>query len=241
MAEKAERNDNVKRSYAAIVLAGGRGRRMNSRVPKQYLEISGKPVIYYTLKAFQESPVDAIVLVTGKDEIDYCRKEIVERYNFNKVRFVVEGGAERYHSVFNGLQCAADYDYVLIHDGARPFIGKDVICENMKRVVEDRACVTGVPSKDTIKLSDGNGAVEMTPDRNRVWIIQTPQTFETKIILSAYEKILSQPDIHVTDDGMAVETAFNMPVHLVKGDYRNIKITTPEDLKIAEAFVPDFL
>ncbi len=227
-------------TYAAIVLAGGRGKRMNSDVPKQYLELHGKPIIYYTLKAFQESPVDQIVLVAGKEDIAYCRKEIVERYEFNKVKFVVEGGVERYHSVYNGLQCIQSCDYVLIHDGVRPFISKDVIVANMQQVVEKKACVTGVLSKDTVKIADDNGIVKTTPNRKNVWNVQTPQTFQVDLITQAYEKILSQENISVTDDAMVVEAALDIPVYLIEGDYQNIKITTPEDLKVAQVFVADF-
>ncbi len=227
-------------TYAAIVLAGGRGRRMNSDMPKQYLEIDGKPIIYYTLKAFQTSPVDTIVLVVGKDEMEYCRKEIVEHYGFDKVVHIVEGGAERYHSVYNGLQYVQSCDYVLIHDGARPFITEGVIAANMQQVVEKKACVTGVLSKDTIKIADENGIVKTTPDRKNVWNIQTPQTFEVELITKAYEIILSKENIAVTDDAMVVEATMDIPVYLIEGNYENIKITTPEDLKVAQVFVAEF-
>ena len=228
-------------TYAAIVLAGGRGKRMNADIPKQYLEIDGKPLIYYTLKAFQESPVDQIVLVTGKEEKEYCQKEIVERYAFDKVTYIVEGGAERYHSVYNGLKYVQSCDYVLIHDGARPFVNKAIIMENMLQVVNKNACVTAVMSKDTVKIADENGIVKNTPDRKMVWNVQTPQTFSVELIMQAYERILSSENISVTDDAMVVEATMNVPIYLIKGDYRNIKITTPEDLKVAQVFVEDFL
>ena len=228
-----------KLSVAAIVLAGGRGTRMQSQIPKQYLELSGHPVLYYALKAFQESCADTIVLVCGNGEIDYCRKNIVEKYSFNKVKFIVEGGKERYHSVYRGLSCIKDSDYVLIHDGARPFVTEPIINANLQTVIEKKACVTGVPSKDTVKISDGSGYVASTPDRSNVWLIQTPQTFETGLIVRAYEKLMEQTHISVTDDAMAAETMLGIPVCLVMGDYRNIKITTPEDLKLAEVFLED--
>lgn len=227
-------------TYAAIVLAGGRGKRMNSDVPKQYLEINGKPIIYYTLKAFQDSLVDKIVLVTGKEDIEYCRKEIVEQYGLDKVTCIVEGGAERYNSVYNGLQYVQTCDFVLIHDGARPFISKDVIESNMHQVVEKKACVTAVMSKDTVKIADENGVVKTTPNRKNVWNVQTPQTFDVKLISKAYEEVLLKENISVTDDAMVVEETLAIPVYLIEGDYRNIKITTPEDLKVAQVFVADF-
>ncbi len=226
-------------NVAAIVLAGGRGTRMRSDIPKQYLMLSGYPLLYYALKAFQESCVKTIVLVCGKGEITYCRKNIVEKYGFDKVKFIVEGGAERYHSVYQGLSCIKDSSYVLIHDGARPFVTGQMISDNLKTAIEKDACVTGVPSKDTVKISDGNGCVASTPDRKNVWLIQTPQTFKTSLILQAYEKLIKQPAINVTDDAMVAETVLGIPVYFVMGDYRNIKITTPEDLKIAEVFLED--
>lgn len=225
------------KKFAAIVLAGGRGTRMKSDVPKQYLEIKGKPVLYYALKAFQDSAVDTIVLVTGKEEISYCKEHIVEKYGLSKVRAVVEGGSERYYSVFNGLKQILEYDYVLIHDGARPFVTQNIIYENMRQVVSKKACVTGVPSKDTVKLVDEQNIVASTPDRSRVWIIQTPQTFETDLVYKAYETVLSGEHSGITDDAMVVEAAANRPVHMVMGDYRNIKITTPEDLAVAQVLV----
>lgn len=224
-------------NIAAVVLAGGRGKRMNSDTPKQYLQINGYPVLYYSLKAFEDSCVTSIVLVCGKGEEDYCRKEIVEKYHINKVKAVVEGGRERYHSVFNGLKMVKDSDYVLIHDGARPFITEKIIQDNIDAVIQKKACVTGVPSKDTIKIAAEDGSVAQTPDRSRVWIVQTPQTFATSLIYSAYEQILQMPEISVTDDAMVVETVLKQPVYFVMGDYRNIKITTPEDLQVAGSFL----
>lgn len=221
---------------AAIVLAGGRGTRMNTSTPKQYLELNGYPVLYYSLKAFENSCVDSVVLVCGKGEETYCREQIVEKYHFKKVKAIAEGGRERYHSVFNGIKMVKDSDYVLIHDGARPFVTEEIIRNNIEAVIREKACVTGVPSKDTVKIANEDGSVAQTPDRSRVWIVQTPQAFQTSLIYEAYEKILADPKIHVTDDAMAVETALKQPVYFVMGSYQNIKITTPEDLQIGEIF-----
>lgn len=228
----------------AIVLAAGQGKRMNSAVQKQYLLIANKPVLYYSLKVFEESIIDDIVLVTGKAEIDFCKKEIVEKYGFSKVRCVTAGGKERYHSVARGLaainwECA----YVFIHDGARPFVDHNMIERAFRTVQESSACVVGMPVKDTIKLADKNGYVESTPDRSLVWQIQTPQVFEKNLIAEAYEKLVSEEEILndanilITDDAMVVEYFMNIPIKLVEGSYKNIKITTPEDLKIAEIFM----
>ena len=138
---------------AAIVLSAGRGTRMQSDIPKQYMPLNDKPVLYYSLKAFQESSVSTIILVTGKEDIDYCQKEIVEKYHITKVAAIVSGGKERYHSVFEGLKQLEGYDYVLIHDGARPCVDKEIIERSIEAVIQDKACVVGMPVKDTIKIA----------------------------------------------------------------------------------------
>ena len=171
-----------KQKYAAIVLAAGSGKRMNSQVHKQYLIIQDRPVLYYSLKAFEDSAVDEIVLVVGKGEEEFCRKEIVDKYGISKVKAIVEGGKERYHSVFEGLKQTSDADYVLIHDGARPFVNQEIIRRCMLEVPEYQACVVGMPVKDTIKIADEGGYAKQTPDRKNVWMIQTPQTFSYALI-----------------------------------------------------------
>ena len=229
----------------AIVLAAGQGKRMQSSVHKQYLLIKDKPILYYSLKAFEDSMlIDDIVLVTGKGEESFCQKEILDKYGFCKVRAVVCGGKERYHSVAYGIRSIDwDCDYVFIHDGARPFIDGGIIKRAFTEVRQSKACVVGMPVKDTIKIADGKGCVESTPDRSRIWQIQTPQVFEKQLIADAYEKLLTEGSelltkgITVTDDAMVVEYFMNIPVKLVHGSYENIKITTPEDLKIAETFI----
>ena len=236
---------NTEKKIAAICLAAGQGKRMESKVQKQYLLIQDKPVLYYALKAFQDSPVDEIVLVTGAGEQEYCRREIVEKYNFTKVKAIVAGGKERYHSVYHGLQALSDCDYVLIHDGARPFLTQDIILRCIEGAKEYCACVAGMPVKDTIKLADAQQNIESTPERSRVWMIQTPQSFEYSLIKEAYTKLIKEEnegkktEIPVTDDAMVVEYFLNQKVYLVYGSYENIKITTPEDMRIAEAFVKD--
>ena len=222
---------------AAVVLAAGSGKRMGTAVHKQYLLIKDRPVIYYTLQAFEDSEVDEVILVTGADEVDYCRKEIVEAYRFKKVRDVVAGGKERYDSVYEGLKALSGCDYVLIHDGARPLISRTLINANINCVQETKACITAVPAKDTIKVADDNDYVADTPDRSRLWQIQTPQSFSYALVLEAYRKREEAMDGTMTDDAMVVEKYTSYPIRLLKGDYRNIKITTPEDLVIAEAFL----
>lgn len=219
----------------AIVLAAGQGKRMNSNIQKQFMLINERPVLYYPLKAFDDSSVDEIIVVTGEAEIEYCKTEIVEKYGFAKVKAVVAGGKERYDSVYNGLK-ASKCDYVLIHDGARPLINADIIERTIAAVKEYDACTVGMPVKDTIKISDDNDMVASTPSRKYVWQIQTPQAFKYELIMEAHEKRRSGQveNANVTDDSMLVEELMNHSVKLVSGSYSNMKVTTPEDILIAE-------
>ena len=226
-----------KQKYAAIVLAAGSGKRMNSKVHKQYLIIQDRPVLYYSLKAFEDSAVDEIILVVGKGEEEFSRKEIVDKYGISKVKAIVEGGKERYHSVFEGLKQTSDADYVLIHDGARPFVNQDIIRRCMQEVQKYQACVVGMPVKDTIKIADEEGYAKQTPDRKNVWMIQTPQTFSYALIYEAYEEMLKTEDTAITDDAMVLERIKGKKSKLIEGSYRNIKITTPEDLLIANVYL----
>lgn len=226
-----------KQKYTAIVMAAGSGKRMNSKVHKQYLIIQDRPVLYYSLKAFEDSAVDEIVLVVGKGEEKFCRKEIVDKYGISKVKAIVEGGKERYHSVFEGLKQTSDADYVLIHDGARPFVNQDIIRRCMQEVQKYQACVVGMPVKDTIKIADEEGYAKQTPDRKNVWMIQTPQTFSYALIYEVYEEMLKTEDTAITDDAMVLERIKGKKSKLIEGSYRNIKITTPEDLLIANVYL----
>lgn len=228
----------------AIVLAAGRGKRMQSSVHKQYLLVRNKPVLYYSLKAFEGSIIDDIVLVVGEGEEDFCQREILDKYGFHKIRTIVCGGKERYHSVAYGIRSINwECDYIFIHDGARPFVDDEIIKRVFDEVKQSKACVVGMPVKDTIKIADEKGFVAGTPDRSRIWQIQTPQVFEKQLIVAAYERLLTEEEkllaegVIVTDDAMVVEYFMKIPVKLVQGSYENIKITTPEDLKIAETLV----
>ena len=225
----------------AIVLAAGQGKRMNSRIQKQFLEIDHRPVLYYSLECFQKSPlIQDIILVTGEEMISYCKKEIVERYNFTKVTKVIAGGKERYDSVYQGLLACEDCDYVFIHDGARPFVTEAMLERGVFGVQETGACAIGMPSKDTIKISDKERFVQSTPDRSRVWSVQTPQIFAYSLIRSAHESLRRKDMTGVTDDAMVVEQESGVGIRLVEGSYQNIKITTPEDLDIAETFLKKY-
>ena len=233
---------------AGIVLAGGKGSRMQSDVPKQYMELLGKPLLYYALKAFEESDVESVVLVTAEGEEDYCRKELVERYGFTKVVAITAGGAERYASAWNGLKCLKDRDamaqgesgetdIVLIHDGARPLVTAELINRLIAETEQYGACVAGMPVKDTIQMTDERGTITLTPKRDSLWTAQTPQAFEFSLAYDAYEQLMDESEINVTDDAMVVGMYNEIPIQMVRGSYTNIKVTTPEDLVLAEAFL----
>ena len=222
---------------AGIILAGGRGTRMGTETPKQFLEIAGKPMIWHTIKAFEESDADELVLVAPEGGTEYCRKEIVEKYGFRKVRHIVEGGAERYDSVYAGLLALRDSgcSLVAVQDGARCMVTPDIIRRSYEAAEQYGACVIAVPSKDTIKLADEEGFAAETLPRQRLWTIQPPQTFRYDLCLRAYSIMMSSPETKegVTDDAMVVERFTDTKVKLVMGDYQNIKVTTKEDLAAA--------
>ena len=229
-----------KKKCTAIVLAAGQGRRMGTKTQKQYLEIIGKPVLCYSLEVFQESEIiDEIILVVGKGQETYCKKEIVEKYQIQKVKKIVTGGEERYHSVWNGLKEVSKDGYVFIHDGARPFIDNAIIERGLAAASKTGASVVGMPSKDTVKISDAEGNVSETPDRSSVWIVQTPQIFQYPLIYGAYTSIRQKEMTGITDDAMVAEHETGVKIRFSEGSYRNIKITTPEDLVVAEAFLKE--
>ena len=225
----------------AIVLAAGSGSRMKSKTKKQFMEIKGKPVIWYSLFEFEKSRVDEIILVTGKEDIDYCKKEIVEKYNLKKIKNVVAGGSERYESVYNGLKEVTG-NIVLIHDGARPLINNEIIERSIEGTIKSDACEVGVLVKDTIKRANKEGYIIDTPNRSELWITQTPQSFKTDLVKMAYKKMKEELEkgnatLNITDDAMVVEEFTTNQVRFVQGDYKNIKVTTPEDIDIAELFI----
>lgn len=220
---------------SAIILAGGKGKRMGANISKQYIELMGKPILYYTIKRFLSSKdIDKIVLVLPKDEIDYCREKVIDRYSL-KVDLIVEGGKERQDSVINALDKLTDDEIVLIHDGARPFVSERIISEGIKYAKIYGAAAPGVMPKDTIKIKDNNSFSLSTPDRNTLVAIQTPQVFKLDIIKDCHKRIKAE-NIRVTDDTMVVE-AYGNKVYLYEGDYTNIKVTTPEDLILAEKLI----
>lgn len=233
----------MKERIGAIVLAAGQGRRMGTERAKQFLELQGKPLIYYALKAFEDSEAEEIVLVTGKEDIAYCQEKIVREFGFRKVVQVVEGGRERIDSVYEGLKAFAQgsVDYVLIHDGARPLVSGEVIARAIEGAVKYQSCVVGMPVKDTIKVCSEDHYAAQTLERRYLWQIQTPQAFSFPLIYGAYREVMGWKEGRekITDDAMVVEAAGKekRKVKLMEGDYQNIKVTTPEDLLVAEAFL----
>lgn len=220
---------------SAIVLAAGSGKRMGTAVKKQYLEIKGMPVLAYSLRRFEKQPfIHEIILVTSPEEIDYCRTEIVEKYGIQKVTAVVAGGKERCDSVYEGLKACAEAEYVFIHDGARPFVSDEVLKRLYEEVQAWEACIAAVPAKDTIKVADDRQTILDTPDRSRLWQAQTPQVFSLPLIRECYRRALEEHAAGLTDDASCVEYCGKGPVRLTEGSYDNLKITTPEDLPLAE-------
>ena len=221
---------------AAIILAGGSGKRMGQDVPKQLMEIAGHPVLYYSIRVFEESCVSDIVIVSEESLKDRIR-ELVEKYAFAKVRCIVPGGSERYESVHEGLKAVdvlGGCDIVLIHDSARPCVTAELIKRNIECAGETGACITAVRAKDTVKIADEQGIIVSTPPRDRLWIAQTPQTFDFELIKNAYEQVIVSGRTDITDDAMILEAAGGRPCRIVEGDYNNIKLTTKEDIEIIE-------
>lgn len=217
----------------AIIMAAGRGSRMGESINKQYLKIKEHPILYYTLKAFSQCDcIDEIIVVVAEGEMDYCREEIINKYNFLKVVNIVVGGMERKHSVLNGLKAVSNCDIVLIHDGARPFINEAIIRNAVLYANLYGATACGVKPKDTIKIVDDYGFSLQTPDREKLFCVQTPQAFKYDLILKCHMKIHNE-DTMITDDTMVVEKYGNK-VYLYEGSYDNIKITTPEDLELGK-------
>ena len=229
----------------AVMLAAGMGLRMGGEIRTQYLMLGGMPMFLHSIRTMQESPIITDIVVTvHKDDVEIVTDLLDEYGCGEKVRKVVVGGKERVHSVARGLE-SIDWpcDYVFIHDCARPFLDQPTLERLFDTVQRTRACVAGVPAKDTVKIVDENSDVETTPNRASVWIVQTPQVFELDLIRNAHRKALAEEDylasrgIILTDDAMVAELSGECRVRMVMATYRNIKITTPEDLVIGDAFL----
>lgn len=222
---------------SAIILAGGKGKRMGSAISKQFIDIKGKPIIYYTLKKFSENKkIDNIIVVLPEDEVKYFKENILKKYEL-RINKIVIGGKERQDSVYNALKSLknSSTDIVLIHDGARPFILERIINEGIKFAEIYGAAAPGVMPKDTIKVKNEKNFSVDTPNRANLVSIQTPQVFKFDEILECHEKIRYNGEM-VTDDTMVVEK-YGYSVYLYDGEYTNIKVTTPEDLILAERLI----
>lgn len=222
----------------AVIVAAGKGKRMGTDISKQFLPLCGKEILAHTVETFENAEnIRDIVLVTGEDSLQDV-KDMAEEYGWNKVVSIVAGGKERQDSVWNGLQAVSkDTEIVLIHDGVRPFVTEEILDLSIETALEMGGCVAGVPAKDTIKVCNGENIAIDTPDRSTLWQIQTPQTFQKERIMKAYETA-KMDDFVGTDDASLAEHS-GYPVKVIMGSYRNIKITTKEDLLIGEAFLKE--
>jgi 2-C-methyl-D-erythritol 4-phosphate cytidylyltransferase len=219
----------------ALITAAGKGQRMQSEIPKQYLSLGGKPILVHTLQVFEECPaIDGIYLIVPQDQLTMVQKDLIEKYHFKKVLKLVRGGKMRQLSVWNGLQAIrSGCSIVVVHDGVRPFISCRLIKKSIEEAQKSGAAVVGVPAKDTVKRIVKGKKVQTLP-REEIWLAQTPQSFQFSLLKRAYQKA-QQDDIVGTDDASLVES-LGHSITLIKGDYSNIKITTPEDLAWAASF-----
>lgn len=235
------------KKVSAIILAAGNGHRMGGTIAKQYQILKKNPVICHTLTAFERSIIDDMVLVVSPGMEEYA-KEIVSKYNFQKMEAIIPGGRERSDSVYAGMcylyanlsEKEREDAVVLVHDGARPLVTPKLIARMVEAAEKEGCAIPAVPVKDTIKRVR-NGFVEGTPDRSELYLVQTPQAFHFFVLWEAFEKYYAdkivQKEIKITDDAMLVECMLKKKVAVVEGDYHNIKLTTPEDMYIARAFM----
>lgn len=223
----------MKKNYC-IIVAAGKSRRMNSTVSKQFIFIGGKPILAYTIDAFEKSSlIDKIVLVINEAEIEKCKKIIVNKYNYKKLMKIVPGGKERQNSVFNGLKVLpSETNLVAIHDGARFLITPDIIDRAVRDAYDSNGVIVAMPIQDTIKETNSNKIISKTFNRDRLWAAQTPQVFPYSIIMKAHEKA-REDNFLGTDDASLVER-LGYEVDIVRGSVENIKITTNFDLILAE-------
>ena len=212
---------------------------MANSVKKPYLKLAQKPILAHTIQRFeQNTAVDAIFVIVDKDDFSDCRTNVLEQDTFTKVQGLIAGGETRQMSVYNGVRALpADVDFVVVHDGVRPFVTDETIAACLTAADECGAAVAAVPVKDTIKIADENAFIVETPVRERIWAVQTPQVFRKPLLEEAHHRAHAQ-QLTATDDAALVEQ-LGFPVKLVMGSYANLKITTPEDLPVAEVLLSD--
>lgn len=214
---------------AVIIVAAGTGSRMKVNINKQFIKLNDKEIITYTIEKFYNNKnINDIVIVVKEDEAEFFKKEILDKYSFNNIK-IAYGGKERQDSVYNGIKVLdKNCKYVLVHDGARPFVNEDIINRSLEEVQKYKSVVVGVPVKDTIKVVNNNNDIVDTPNRSTLWSVQTPQTFDYNVIKRAYEDAFNN-NFYGTDDAMLVER-IGYTVKMIYGSYNNIKVTTPEDI-----------
>ncbi len=226
-----------KNQYVSVIIAAaGMSNRMGSKMNKQFIWINEKPILAHTIEKFEDCRyIDEIIIVSKEEEIEYCRKEIVKKYKFKKVSNIIRGGQERQDSIYNGILALNEKsNIILTHDGARPFVSLKNIEDGIKGAVEFGACVIRVPVTDTIKVVGEDGSIESTPKRSTLWQAQTPQCFKKEILIDGYNHAIKNEYFGTDDSSLVEEIGYN--VRMIRGSYENIKITTPEDIVIAESF-----
>lgn len=222
-----------------LIPAAGEGSRLESSVKKPYLTLGQKPILARTIQQFEQNTgVDEIFVIVNEADFDTCNTTVLEPYAFQKVQGLVAGGATRQLSVYNGMRALpTDTDFVIVHDGVRPFVTDETIFACLDAAAAWGAAVAAVPAKETIKIANAEGFIVETPNRERLWTVQTPQVFRKSLLAEAH-RTAEEKQLAATDDAVLVEQ-LGYPVKLVKGSYANLKITTPEDLRIAEALLAE--
>lgn len=222
---------------SVLIPAAGQGKRMEKSVKKPYLMLGDKPILSHTIDRFeQNSVIDDIIVIVDEVDFTVCDEFVISPYRFRKIRELVAGGETRQVSVFNGIQALSDdVDFVVIHDGVRPFINDDIIFRCLEATEEYDASVAAVPVKETIKVANRDCFIEHTPERDLLWRVQTPQVFRYSLLLEAHNKAIKD-GTSAPDDATLVEK-LDHPVKLVMGSYENVKLTTPEDLLLAETLL----
>jgi 2-C-methyl-D-erythritol 4-phosphate cytidylyltransferase len=225
---------------AAIIAAAGLGRRMQQDTPKTYLQLAGKPILIHTLEVFEKVPeVHEVLVVVHPEDLEFCQEEVIDPYPLKKVLRLVPGGKERQDSVYHALKVlkkeAADLDVILVHDGVRPLVDPALVRKVVAAARRHGGAILGIPCQDTLKRVNSKGVVVDTVDRQELWQVQTPQAFQAALLWRAYQEAMER-GFYATDEAALVE-ALGETVVVVPGTCLNLKITTPDDLKIAEAIL----
>ena len=225
---------------AAIIAAAGFGVRMGHKTPKPYLTLAGKPILAHTLEVFEKAKeIREVVVVVHPDELENCQENVIAPFGFKKVLRLVPGGKERQDSVYHALktlQREEDLEIILVHDGVRPFITQEQISRVIQGARQHGAAILGIPAQDTLKRVDSQDRVIQTLERRDIWQIQTPQAFQAPLLWRAFVEAYSR-NFYGTDEASLLEE-LNLPVAVIPGSPLNLKITTREDLELAEAMLP---